>query len=364
MHPHQPAPAHRPTLRAALFSGLLSAGFLWPLPAATQQTAPSVSVVAAQVRAVGQGFELDGVVQPVKQSTVAAQTQGRVARLWVQAGDAVKAGQVVATVDDRESQAGLDRTQAGIQQAEAHLRNTEAQWKRTRDLKAQGFVAQAALDGAEAAYSAAQAAAREARAAHAQSTLTQAHTRITAPYAGFVLATHAESGDLATPGKPLLTLYAPAPLRVVVHVPASRSAVATQAQQITIYGPGGNPVHPSTTTRVPAADPVSQTVEWRLDLPATSTGWVPGQQVKVRWQSGTEQRLVVPSNALLRRGELTAVYVSLEGAQGSRFTLRAIRTGTDHGAAGVEVLAGLQAGEWVALDPVRAGLAQARPGNR
>jgi hypothetical protein len=66
---------------------------------------------------------------------------------------------------------------------------------------------------------------------------------------------------------------------------------------------------------------------------------------------------VVPSAAVLRRGELTAVYV----AQGSRFVLRAVRAGADRGPSGVEVLAGLQAGERIAADAVRAGLADAVP---
>jgi hypothetical protein len=65
----------------------------------------------------------------------------------------------------------------------------------------------------------------------------------------------------------------------------------------------------------------------------------------------------VPASALLRRGELTAVYVAREG----RFVLQAVRTGADHGEAGVEVLAGLREGQAVATDPVRAGLAGAVP---
>ena len=64
-----------------------------------------------------------------------------------------------------------------------------------------------------------------------------------------------------------------------------------------------------------------------------------------------------PASALLQRGELTAVYV----VQGQRFVLRAVRTGAQHGAAGTEVLAGLKAGERVALHAVQAGLAGAVP---
>jgi hypothetical protein len=71
----------------------------------------------------------------------------------------------------------------------------------------------------------------------------------------------------------------------------------------------------------------------------------------------------VPTSALLRRGELTAVYVVAPkgGDQPDGFALRAVRAGNLHGGAGIEVLAGLKAGDRVALDPVRAGLTGAEP---
>ena len=67
----------------------------------------------------------------------------------------------------------------------------------------------------------------------------------------------------------------------------------------------------------------------------------------------------MPPAAVLRRGELTAVYVA--SANRSGFVLKAVRLGADHGPEGTEVLAGLDASELVALDPVKAGIAGARP---
>jgi hypothetical protein len=92
---------------------------------------------------------------------------------------------------------------------------------------------------------------------------------------------------------------------------------------------------------------------------------VPGQQVQVRFVASQAQRLTVPANAVFRRGELTAVYVAREGevkTGSSAFVLRALRLGTSHGAAGYEVLSGLNGSERVALDPIRAGLNGARVG--
>jgi RND family efflux transporter MFP subunit len=336
-----------------------------PLLAQAALAAPvEVPVVPAVPQAVALGFEFDAVIEPVRQSSVAAQATGRIAQLLVKAGDTVRAGQVLATIDDRETMAGLQRSQAQVAQADAELRNAQAQFQRTRDLQARGFVSAAALDTSESAFKAAQAGRDQATAGQRQSALTQGFTRVIAPYGGRVLETLAQTGDLAVPGKPILTLYAPSPLRAVLHVPASRAVAAREAAQVEVQiqdGRGGMQwVRPAASALLPAADPVSQTIEWRLDLaPAATDGLSPGQQVHVRFSGGQARRVVVPAGALLKRGELTAVYVA--SADGSGFVLKAVRAGADHGAGGIEILAGLAASDMVATDPVRAGLAGARP---
>jgi RND family efflux transporter MFP subunit len=301
------------------------------------------------------------VVQPVKQSTVSAQASGRLVTLAVKAGDPVRAGQLLATIDDRETQTGVQLSRAQAAQAQAELRNAQAHFDRTRELLAQGFVSKAAMDTADAQLKSAQAGRDQASAGEKQSGLSQGFTRVTAPFDAFVLQTLAESGDLAFPGKPLLTIYAPLPLRAVVQVPVSRSSLVqgSTAVEVQVRAADGSPqwVRPSQTSHLPTADAVSQTIEWRLELPAiASKGLLPGQQVRVRFAAGQSQRLVIPTASVLRRGELTAVYV----VSGQGFALKAIRLGAEHGAQGVEVLAGLSDSDRVALDPVRAGLTGAQ----
>ena len=324
------------------------------------QTLPQVAVVAVKLSAVGSGFEMDGVVQPVKQSTVSAQASGRIVTLAVKAGDPVRAGQLLATIDDSETQTGVQRSRAQAAQAQAELRNAQANFDRTRELLAQGFVSKAAMDTADAQLKSAQAGRDQASAGEKLSGLSQGFTRVTAPFDAFVLQTLSEAGDLAFPGKPLLTLYAPMPLRAVVQVPVSRSALVQGSAlvEVQVRAADGSLqwIRPSQSSHLPTADAVSQTIEWRLELPASaSSGLLPGQQVRVRFAAGQSQRLLIPAAAVLRRGELTAVYV----VSGQGFALKAIRLGAEHGAQGVEVLAGLSEADRVALDPVRAGLAGA-----
>ena len=370
VHAHAPLFLSLNPVRSArllLASGLLAMGAAQAADPAPASAGPQVPVVAVGAQAVAGSAEFDGSLQAVRQSVLSAQASGRIATLSVKAGDRVQAGQVLAVIDDRATQAGVAQAQAGVAQAQASLANAKAAYERTKELRAQGFIAQAALDSALAQYRAAEAGAAAARAGQTQASVAQGFTRLTAPYDGWVLATHAEAGALAMPGAPILTVYAPQPIRAVVHVPASQQPLALAASQIEVQLPGTDKwVSPAAKTTVPAADPVSQTVEWRLNLSdADGAGQVPGRQVKVRFVGSAAQvapqRLVVPATALLRRGELTGVYVvTAKGDAAKGFALRAVRTGATHGE-GVEVLAGLKAGDQVALDPVRAGLAGATP---
>lgn len=333
---------------------------------AIAQSTP-VPTVTVQAKALGAAYELDAVVQPVRQSTLSAQASGRIASLLVKAGDKVRAGQILATIDDREAAVGVQRSQAQVNQAEAELRNAQAHLERTRDLQSKGFVSKAALDTADAQYKGGLAMREQAAAAAKQSGISQGFTRVTAPYDGWILQTHAETGDLAVPGKPLLTVYAPQPLRAVVQVPGSRAAAARSATQTLVQMDDAQGqaqwVAPINRSAVPSADPVSQTTEWRLELPAKeSAALVPGQQVRVRFvlaqgQTAAIAKLLVPYAAIVRRGELTAVYVA--SARG--YSLRAVRLGMAQGSDGMEVLAGVVAGDVIALDPIRAGMAVAAP---
>jgi RND family efflux transporter MFP subunit len=353
----------RPFVLPAVFarshlSGLATTVMLALLTlSAHAQSVPQVSVSAVQLKSVGQGFEMDGVVQPVKQSTVSAQAAGRIVSLLVKAGDPVRAGQLLATIDDRETQTGVLRSQAQVAQAQADWRNAQTNFERTRDLRAQGFVSAAALDVANTQLQSAQAGRDQANAGAKQSSLTQGFTRVTAPYDAWVLQTQAEAGDLAVPGKPLLTLYAPMPLRAVVQVPVSRSSQVLSSSAIEVQLPLADGstqwTRPVASSHLPTADAVSQTIEWRLELsPQSTKALLPGQQVRVRFSAGQSQRLVIPAAAVLRRGELTAVYVT----SGKGFTLKAVRLGAEQDSGSVEVLVGLNANDQVAMDPVKAGL--------
>lgn len=355
----------RATTQRALGALLVAGALITAWSTDARAAAPAIQVPTLRLQAHGNGgaLEWEAVIQATRQSTVAAQVPGNITALLVKAGDTVKAAQVLARVDDRDTQAALSRSQANVAQAQAQLTNARLQWERTGALKKEGFVSAAALDSAQAQLTAAQAGLAAARAGQAQAALANGFATVTAPFDGKVLSTQAEVGDLAAPGRPILTLYAPRPLRAVVQVPGSLADMVRTAQSAEVALPSGAWITPTRIVSLPGADPVSQTVEWRLDLPDTDV--LPGQTVRVRFTGMTAAPtapamtgLSVPARALVQRGELSAVYVVREG----RFVLQAVRTGAyPAGASQITLLSGVRPGDVIATDALKAGLAHATP---
>ena len=187
------------------------------------------------------------------------------------------------------------------------------------------------------------------------SKVTQSYSKVTAPYDAWVLETSAQTGDLAMPGKPLMTVYAPQPLRVVVQWPASQKNALPKLNDIQIQS-GTETIKPVAMQIMPNADGISQTIGIKLDLPRTgaAVNASPGQQVQVRIAGAAQAKGLVPKSAILRRGEITAVYV----AQENGFAMKLVRLGADHGIAGVEVWAGLKEGDLILPNWNKARLAK------
>ena len=326
-----------------------------PPALAAADAAPGAALATAPVTSGGHvertGF--DGVVEAVRQTEVAAQVQGAVMALPVKAGDKVRAGQVLVRLDARAAEQTAAASAAQVEATQAARDAAAREYERQQQLFAKHYISQAALDRAEAQYKAKQAetAARlaSASAARAQSGFYAIH----APYDAIVADVNAVLGDMAMPGRPLLTVYDPTALRVRVMVPESAASSAIAPQQIGIHLAGETaPLKPAALQWLPAADPGTHTRELRLALPAGLAGARPGQfaQIELPVSGGADasaRRLYVPAAAIVRRAELTAVYVV---GQDGKPLLRQVRLGPAAGDR-VEVLAGLNANERVALDP-------------
>jgi len=329
----------------ALLAGVALAAML--LPAHAQNFATAI----VDFREVGLTYAADGVVEAVRTSTIGAQVPGRIVELRVKAGDAVAKGQVLARIDAREAAQGVAASQAQAGRTEADLANAMVNLERTRKLVAQNFVSKAALDKAQADFDAIRAQLAAARATTAQAVTVQGHTVITSPYAGVVSERLVELGDMAQPGKPLLTVFDPKDLRAVAYVPQDRVAAIRGGGAAVEILELNQRIKAERVTVLPSADPRTHTTQVRVDLPAGLQGVYPGQFARVHFPIGGARKLTIPAKAVVYRSEVAGAYVvAADGA----ITLRQLRLGEAAGESGIEVLAGIAPGEKVALDPVAA----------
>jgi len=317
---------------------ILSA-FVLGLALSASAVAESLPVIAVKPHAVDLTFPSEAVVEAIQQATVGAQVPGRVLEVKADAGQSVKKGDVLMRIDAREAA-------EAARAAEAQYANARVNYERTKSLVAQKFMSAAALDKAKADFDA-------AAANRAAAGASQSHATILAPIAGIVARRHAELGDMAMPGTPLFTIYQPGGLRVTASIPQYRLKDMRAVKTARVEFPeSGQWVDATAVQVLPTADAATHVSQVRVTLPTVPEA-TPGMFARVHFVTGQAEKLTVPASAVLRRGEVAAVYVQ---AADGRLSLRQLRLGDSVGRGEIEVLAGLATGDQVVTEPVKAAI--------
>jgi RND family efflux transporter MFP subunit len=317
---------------------ILSA-FVLGLVLSASAVAESLPVIAVKPHAVDLTFPSEAVVEAIQQATVGAQVPGRVLEVKADAGQTVKKGDVLMRIDAREAA-------EAARAAEAQYANARVNYERTRSLVAQKFMSAAALDKAKADFDA-------AAANRAAAGASQSHATILAPITGIVARRHAELGDMAMPGTPLFTIYQPGGLRVTASIPQYRLKDMRAVKTARVEFPeSGQWVDATAVQVLPTADAATHVSQVRVTLPTVPEA-TPGMFARVHFVTGQAEKLTVPASAVLRRGEVAAVYVQ---AADGRLSLRQLRLGDALGRGEIEVLAGLATGDQVVTEPVKAAI--------
>ena len=332
----------------ALVLGMSACGDAPPAPERSAAATLATHTVAVDG---ADGFrDWDGTVEAVREAVLSAQTSGRVTAVEADVNDRVDAGAVLVRLTTVEQRAGLDAARAQLRAAEASAAEAERQYRRYASLAQGQYVSGAQLDQARSARDAAAAARDAARAQLAAAGQGADYTTVRAPYAGIVSMRDAEPGETVGPGQPLLTLYAPDALRIELDLPQSEAEAVRARPQATVRLDDGRSIAAAGVVVYPSADPRSHSVGVRVTLPTLDDPPAPGTTATVRLPaSAARAALLIPVRALVRRGEVTGVYVVQDG----RPRLRQLRLGDLDGDR-VAVLSGLKPGERVALDPLAA----------
>ena len=338
-------------LIAALTSLLISA------PALAAENNPITTVV---VQASGTGaadsISLDAVVEAVRQTTLSAQVPGAIVSLRVKAGDSVKADQELLRIDARSASQNAAASDAQVQAAQASLNVSTKDYERQKQLFQKQYISQSALDRAQAQWLAAQA---QVKALQAQAGVARTQSGffvLNAPYAGVISDVPVTLGDMAMPGRALITMHDPSELRVTAAVP--QSAIAglgdTNAVRFELPGLATGLLRPTQVQVLPVVDAATHTAQVRLGLPSGIKGVAPGAFARIWLPLGLAkgsiakgEHFYVPASAVVRRSEMTGLYVlNPEGLA----LLRQVRLGSTKGDL-VEILSGVSKGDKVAVDP-------------
>jgi RND family efflux transporter MFP subunit len=340
------------------------------------ETVRGLRVETVRLQSVPDEIDAQGSIQSVRTAQLAAQVMARVTSVRVREGDAVKRGQVLILLDERElsarssaaqaavaeSAAALDEARRGLAAAEAQADVAAKTYERYKFLRDQKSVSAQEFDEVEAKYRSTQAARDAARARLRQveaaqlrgaseasaATTVAGYARITAPFDGVVVRRSVDPGGLAAPGMPLVTIEDASRYQAVVTFDAADAGAIRRGVKVSVRLDAlPNREFEGTVAELEAgADPASHTVSTRIALPR-DPALRSGLFVRAAFRRGERRALAIPRSAVVERGQLTAVY-ALDDRGLARLRIVTLGRGFNDR---VEVLSGLGEGDRVVMDP-------------
>lgn len=332
-----------------------------------------VETVQASVQTVESTYTAVGTVKPRSETSIEAQVNAQVLRVHVQPGDSVKKGDLLITLDDRQAtsrrdgataalnaaKAGREQAIQGVNAAEAAYKEAKLQYDRINgyyksqaatkqelEMAESGYMqARAALKRAKDVLSASEAGIRQAMGALSETHVGLEFSKITAPANGEVIKRMVEPGDLALPGKPLISLRTESGFRIEAHVREGligkvKPGMVLKAEISTL----GLTCNTEVEEIIPYADPETRTFLVKATLPGEIAGIYPGMYGKLLIPESEQDVVLLPSKAVIVTGQLELVRVKTD----KDWQLRYIKTGRRSGEM-VEVLSGLKGDETVGV---------------
>ncbi len=336
----------------------------------------AVSTAPVTSTALASSIEAGGVVTSRTTAVIASRIMAPVAAVHVRAGDRVRRGAPLVTLDSRELDANRTRAIAMLASAaesqlaaESELRSSQAALTlarathdRIRTLHEQRSAtpqeldqAVSALDVAEAQFKQAQAHRAAANAAHDAARaasdaagIASSYATLSAPFDGVITERAVDPGSMANAGTPLVTLEENAAFRAEVSLDEARAATVKVGDTVTVALDQESFPDPLSgrVSEIARVDPAAHSFVVKIDLPAVNA-LRSGLFARARFTGTPRTTLTVPASAAIRRGQLTFIF-TVDGD--SRARLRAISPGITDGER-LEVLAGLRAHDTVITNP-------------
>lgn len=344
----------------------------------TSSPAVAVSTVTVAAESWPSIYEAAGTVRARTTAVISAKLMGYVREVKVQAGDQVREGQTLVTLETRDLDVNSRRAEAAREEvrtsmpeadsavavAKANLELAQVTFGRMQDLQRKKSISNQEFDEASAKLKVAKAAHDMARARRAQlnaklaavdqevrsTEVTRSYADMLAPFAGVVTARQVEPGSLAVPGTPLLTIERQGAFRLEAAVEESRLLAIRVGQPVSVALDSlDRALEARVSEIVPAVDAASRAYTVKIDLPAIPT-LRSGVFGRAAFHLGSRPMLTLPAAAVIERGQLQSVMVVDNLIARTRLLTLGQKL-KDR----VEVLSGLSAGETV-IFPVPRGL--------
>lgn len=331
-------------------------------PAPVHAPVTQAQLVHSTSGPVEQTIQTTGTVHAKETAIVSAQVPARIREVRVRAGDTVRAGQTLVTLDDAAMQSALDQAHAGQAAAEKQQMAAESDASlasqtlaRYQMLKDQKSVSPQEFDEVQKRSEAAQlrvasyaAQSQQAKAAVVSAQTQLGYTVLRAPFAGVVTARMADPGTLAAPGVPLVQVDRDGPLQVDTTVDETLISSVRMGMKVpvTVAGVDAGNLSGTVAEIVPAADPGSRSFLVKLDLPRLK-GLHAGMYATAGFPGAEKPMILAPESAIVMRGSLACVYAI---DQAGLAQLRYVTLGNRHGNQ-LEILSGLEANESLVNHP-------------
>jgi RND family efflux transporter MFP subunit len=305
----------------------------------------AADLVTVMAQAIPETYTTVGTLTANERVDVAARILGEIRNLAVREGQAVTRGQVILTIDATEITNRLNEAQARVAEASAQAEESHSDLERHQKLLAQKAMSERAVEQARLRYEVAREGLSAAEAAATQIRVQLEYTDVRSPVTGVVVTRHKQSGDMATPGAPILTIEDPENIEVNTFVKEGYVDKIGPGDDVQVYIDATEKHVSGTVSRiVPAGDAATYRYLVRIALHDVD-GLRAGMFARVEFPAGARTGITIPVSAIVERGDMPGVYL-VDNDDIAHF--RMVRTGrllTDH----IEIVAGLNAHDRIAV---------------
>ncbi|MEI8195227.1 MAG: efflux RND transporter periplasmic adaptor subunit [Phycisphaerae bacterium] len=315
-------------------------------PAQVSTTTPPIVLATARLVELPLTETAVGSIRAVHETTLAAKLTARVVAVNLKAGQAVRKGELLVQLDDKDLKARLSQAQSALTSAEAQRAQAAVDEEKLRKLVGGGAVSQQEYDKAATALKTSTADAQRYQELINEAQAVLEYATIRAPIDGTVVDKKVDVGDMVMPGQVLLVLYDPKRMQLIASV---RESLAQRLKVGQVIGVRVDVLAKTCGGEVSEIVPEAQSASRSFLVKVTGpcpAGIYSGMFGRLLIPMGTEQVLVIPKSAVRKVGQIELVDVSEKG----QLQRRAVRTGRVLGD-DVEILSGLQAGEQVVQTP-------------